>query len=77
LTNLINKDWGRRWVVIEGGNFQSAEILRFEGWQDGAQTIPQFTYRKGRDYEPWTIDDSGFQSSRWQMQLGLRYIFGN
>lgn len=73
-TNLLNKNWGRRWVVNEGGNFQSAEILRFEGFE-ADNTTPQFSYRKGKDYEPWTVDDTGFQSSRWQMQLGLRYIF--
>jgi YD repeat-containing protein len=75
ITNLINQDWGRRYFVSDGGNFQSAELLRFEGWADAAQTVPNFTYRKGADYQPWQIDDSGFQSSRWQMQIGLRYIF--
>lgn len=74
LTNLINQEWGRRYFVSDGGNFQSAELLRFERFQaDG--TTPTFTYRKGANYQPWQIDDSGFQSSRWQMQLGVRYIF--
>ncbi|WP_339811559.1 TonB-dependent receptor [uncultured Imperialibacter sp.] len=74
LTNLVNKDWGRRYFVSDGGNFQSAELLNFQSFQaDG--TTPTFTYRKGADYQPWQIDDSGFQSSRWQMQIGVRYIF--
>lgn len=73
-TNFLNKDWGRRHFVSDGGNFQSAEILTFAGMQAGSNT-PTFTYRKGADWKPWQIDDSGIYSSRWQMQLGLRYIF--
>ncbi|MDH5609805.1 MAG: hypothetical protein OEY56_10015, partial [Cyclobacteriaceae bacterium] len=73
-TNLINKDWGRRYFVSDGGNFQSAELLRYEGRQaDG--TTPNFSFRKGSDWQPWNIDDSGLYSSRWQMQLGIRYSF--
>ncbi len=73
-TNFLNKDWGRRYFVNDGGNFQSAEILTFAGMQTGT-TVPTFTYRKGADWQPWQIDDLGIYSSRWQMQVGVRYTF--
>ena len=70
--NFINKDWGRRYFVP--GNF---ELLNFEGFEaDG--TTPTFTFDGVTDNDPSAnrIDDSGLVSSRWQMQLGLRYTFG-
>jgi len=71
--NMLNSDWGRRYFVPS--NFQ---LLNFEGFQaDG--TTPTFTFDgvEGNDPSTNNIDDSGLQSSRWQMQLGIRYIFGN
>ena len=74
-SNLINKNWGRRYFQ---GSFGNVEILDFEGFADGTNT-PTFTFNPnnlGDDNTPRTvIDDAGIQSSRWQMQLGLRYIF--
>ncbi len=74
LSNLINKDWGWRYFP---GSFGSVELLNFEGFQaDG--TTPTYTYDGEERLEDFlTLDDSGVRSSRWQMQLGLRYIFGN
>lgn len=72
-TNVINKDWGRRYFVPS--DFQ---LLNFEGFlADG--TTPTFTFDGVTDNDPSAnnIDDSGLVSSRWQMQLGIRYIFGN
>ncbi len=73
-TNLINKDWGRRSFV---GSFGSVELLDFEGFQN--DTEPTFSFNLNRlndDGELFRgIDDNGIQSSRWQMQFGLRYIF--
>lgn len=68
LTNMINPNWGRRYLR---GSFGNVELLNFEGFQaDG--TTPEFTF----DGAPADfIDDSGLQSSRWQMQIGVRYIF--
>lgn len=68
-TNLINKNWGVR-PFIPG----NVELL--ETQQGGPD--PQFTFNAERfenidDFE--IIDDSGSISSRWQMQVGLRYIF--
>lgn len=73
-TNLINNNWGRRYFV---GSFGSQEILDFEGFQN--DTEPTFTFNTNRlDNEGnlvRNIDDAGLQSSRWQMQIGLRYSF--
>ena len=71
--NMVNKDWGRRYTVPS-----DFTLLNFEGYEaDG--TTPTFTFDGVTDNDPSAnrIDDSGLTSSRWQMQLGLRYIFGN
>lgn len=71
--NMLNADWGRRYFVPS-----TFQLLNFEGFQaDG--TTPTFTFDgvEGNDPSTNRIDDSGLQSSRWQMQLGIRYIFGN
>ncbi len=72
-TNLLNSSWGRRYFVPGFGNF---ELLDFEGFQDGTN-IPTFSFGGVQDNDPslGNIDDSGIQSSRWQMQFGIRYIF--
>ncbi|MEO1254841.1 MAG: hypothetical protein AAFY41_08155, partial [Bacteroidota bacterium] len=73
-TNLLNKNWGRRY-----GTPQSYELLEFEGFQDNSD-IPTFSF------DPFNLDepnratygdfkDFGLLSSRWQMQVGFRYIF--
>ena len=70
-TNLINKDWGRRYFT---SGFDTATLVNFEGFAaDG--TTPEFTFNDGVDRGLDQIDDAGFNSSRWQMQIGLRYIF--
>lgn len=75
-TNLINNAWGRRYF-IGNGNYS---VLDFEDFQEGT-TIPTYTVDSNvlDGEEPWenNIDVVGFRSSIWQMQLGLRYIFGN
>ncbi len=68
LTNLINKDWGR----IKYTN--DVQLLQFKGFEaDG--TTPTFTFDKDSVENTTQVDDSGLTSSRWQMQLGLRYKF--
>ncbi len=70
-TNLLNKDWGRRRFVG-----QSFQLLDFEGFMDDTNT-PTFTFGGVPDNNTAIgIDDAGIQSSRWQMQVGLRYLFG-
>ncbi len=76
LTNLINKDWGRRYFM----SFGTYSLYNLQGYEaDG--TTPIYTVNSDimEGSDPWegNIIDSGFRSSRWQMQLGLRYIFGN
>ncbi len=76
--NLINKDWGKRYNRQEAGY----ELLQFEGFLPNSNT-PTFSYEgfdEGfDDDEAWNgdLDDAGVLSSRWQMQVGVRYIFGN
>jgi outer membrane receptor for ferrienterochelin and colicin len=74
-TNLINKDWGRRFFIP--GNF---EILQFEGFEDGT-LLPTYSFDVDQIDEQGDIDftnffdDRGLFSSRFQGQVGIRYIF--
>ena len=75
-TNLINSDWGKRRSL----GFNTFSLVNLSGFEaDG--TTPRYTVARNllEGKEPWenAIIDSGFRSSRWQMQLGVRYIFGN
>ncbi|MDF1548226.1 MAG: TonB-dependent receptor [Bacteroidales bacterium] len=66
--NLINKDWGR----IYYASYDTNTLIDFVGFEaDG--TTPQFNFEKPRT--KFNIDDSGLNSSRWQAQFGVRYIF--
>ncbi|MBT9393972.1 TonB-dependent receptor [Hymenobacter sp. NST-14] len=67
--NLINKDWGRQYTVANN----AVELLRVESAAAGAQptiSFPAtFAANGNRGYS------ESFFGSRWQGQLGLRYIF--
>ena len=70
-TNFINKDWGRR-------RFIRSEVSPLTTVSTGS--TPTFAVNNGvvnPDGSPNMIefDDFGFASSRWQAQIGLRYIF--
>lgn len=74
--NLLNKDWGRMYYASN----HNIPLIKFEKMIEDAQgqkTIPTFSYKESvpNKNEPWRLDDSGLQSSRWQAQLTLRYIF--
>ncbi|HPE86091.1 MAG TPA: TonB-dependent receptor [Bacteroidales bacterium] len=70
-TNLLNKDWGRRYYVAYG----TYQLIRFEGMSEDG-TTPTFSYSGPESADDiFNIDDSGLTSSRWQGQIGLRYIF--
>lgn len=79
LTNLINPEWGRRYFVGNGANLELLDFIGFLDQEDPANPgeflatdIPVFSFPG----EPsFSIDDSGIQSSRWQMQVGVRYLF--
>jgi len=71
-TNFLNKDWGRL-------KFVRSEVSPLTTITSGSGT-PTFQINQGvmdENGNPDFIefDDQGIQSSRWQMQLGLRYIF--
>ncbi len=72
--NLLNTKWGRRYYVPYG----DYSLLNFEGFKkdiNGNMTnIPTYKFTKPKN-KPWSIDDSGINSSRWQAQVGIRYIF--
>jgi len=68
-TNLINKDWGVRPFIP--GNVELIEIQ--EGGPDPEFTFNVEEFETVDDLE--IIDDRGAFSSRWQIQVGLRYIF--
>ncbi|HBH23142.1 MAG TPA: hypothetical protein DDY13_06920 [Cytophagales bacterium] len=74
LGNLLNKKWGRLYDRSFGGY----ELLQFEGFAPGTDT-PVFSYDPFNGGQPYYGDfkDRGVISSRWQMQVGVRYIFGN
>ena len=75
-TNLINKDWGVR-------RFTPSEVTPLTTVSGGPDPVFSFNTSVldidangnviGNDID--NIDDNGLQSSRWQMQVGLRYIF--
>lgn len=68
-TNFINKDWGRRPFIPGNIGILNAE----QGGPD-----PEFEFNSNRfstEEDIQIFDDSGILSSRWQMQVGLRYIF--
>ncbi len=67
-TNFLNKDWGVRSFT---GTQRFTNFRRFA--EDG--TTPQFTFDANTGSTLNQIDDAGLQSSRWQMQVGLRYSF--
>ncbi|MDT8347691.1 MAG: TonB-dependent receptor, partial [Flavobacteriaceae bacterium] len=66
-TNFLNKDWGKRKFVP--GN---VSILQTEsGGPDPTFSVIRSTLERGVEQ----LDDAGIASSRWQLQLGLRYLF--
>ncbi len=75
--NLLNKNWGRSYYASNS----NISLIKFEGMATdpgtGKKTIPVLSYSspKPNKFEPWYIDDSDLQSSRWQAQFTLRYIF--
>ncbi|RNC92449.1 MAG: TonB-dependent receptor [Allomuricauda sp.] len=70
-TNLLNKEWGKR-------KFIRSEVSPLTTVSTG--DTPVFDINSGVFNDDGTpnveeLDDFGLQSSRWQAQLGVRYIF--
>ena len=71
-TNFLNKDWGRMHRTV--GDYNVYKVLKFAGYEsDGTTPTYQYVNEKGND--TYDIDDDGLQSSRWQAQFSVRYIF--
>ena len=71
--NMLNTDWG----VFQTPNRTS--LVEFRGYNATGQPLFRYPYLNNTTKEPLTKtyrDDLGL-GSRWQMQLGIRYIFGN
>jgi hypothetical protein len=71
--NMLNSEWG----VFEIPN--RANLITFRGYNAGLNPLFTFPYLNATTKTPLTEtyrDDLGL-GSRWQMQVGLRYIFGN
>ena len=77
--NLLNKSWGK--MYQRGDSRFDYTLYNFEGWeQDGGgndTTEPIYSFSGYTENKPYynNLDDSGLRSSRWQMQIGVRYIF--
>ncbi|MUP37707.1 TonB-dependent receptor [Labilibaculum euxinus] len=68
--NMINKDWGRMYYASN----DNISLIKFEGMA-ADKTTPIMSFSRPEDDKPWFSDDSGLNSSRWQAQVTLRYIF--
>jgi hypothetical protein len=73
VANLLNNEWGQLKFVSN-----QFELVQFQGFEEGTN-IPVYSFNGVDNNDPsnGNFDDRGFRSSRWQMQLGLRYIFGD
>ena len=66
LTNLINKDWGRKFFNDDA----IFELIQFEGFESEGNTVPTFSFEEPT--APYVLNDVNLRS-RWRMQVGIRY----
>ena len=69
-TNLLNKNWGKRYFA----NNDQVQLLQQVGFL-ADNTTPTFRYNPTTAININQLDDVGLNSSRWQIQTGLRYTF--
>ncbi|MFV8269210.1 TonB-dependent receptor [Flavobacterium sp. GT2N3] len=69
-TNLLNKNWGKRYFT----SFDQVQLLQQVGFLANG-TTPTFSFNPAVANNINQVDDVGLNSSRWQMQTGVRYTF--
>lgn len=69
-TNLLNKNWGKRYFTSN----DQVQLLTQVGFVTGTNR-PTFSYNPVVGNSINQADDVGLNSSRWQMQTGVRYTF--
>jgi hypothetical protein len=84
LGNLINSDWGLRYNKFTSSSNGGFELVEFQGFvdEDNGDYTPIYDLEFDPEETPTEeeffkaqIKDSGTYSSRWFMQIGLRYTF--
>jgi hypothetical protein len=75
--NFLNKNWGNYQTTFTGVNFGSVSLLNYKGNDASGRPTYSFPYLNAAKSVPVTQSfiDGTSQLSRWQGQLGLRYIF--
>lgn len=69
--NVLNNEWGVRYYVP--GDFNNFYLYDFIGYESDG-TTPKFNYAYGERTGKEALNISDY-SSRWQMRLGIRYLF--
>ncbi|HRM44884.1 MAG TPA: carboxypeptidase regulatory-like domain-containing protein [Flavobacterium sp.] len=67
-TNLLNKNWGKRY-------FTGSDQVQLLTQESFIGSTPTFSYNPVVGNTINQVDDVGLNSSRWQMQTGVRYTF--
>jgi Carboxypeptidase regulatory-like domain/TonB dependent receptor len=67
--NFLDRDWGRKYSISDGGNFFASErLLELRGYDvAGGRGIYAFTPPRLREFD--------VEGTRWQMRLSAKYTF--